>query len=72
MTDTKHAFAEQSFSLANDETSYLPGAVIQDMAANQFADLEAIGLVREATDAEVAAANQPAPSAPALTETAGD
>jgi hypothetical protein len=62
MPDTKNAFALQSFDLANTDLGYLKGAVIQDMPANQFSDLEGIGIVREATPDEVTAAN--APNAP--------
>ena len=70
MTDTKNAFVTETFDLANTATGYMVGAVIPDMPANQFADLEAVGLVREATAKEVKAGHHPA--APALNEPAGD
>ena len=71
MTDTKNALVTETFDLANTATGYMVGAVIPDMPANQFADLEAVGLVREATAKEVKAA--PAtPIAPALLEPAAD
>lgn len=84
MADTKNAFALQRFNLANSDRAFLPEAIIQNMPANQFADLEAIGLVREATAEEVAAENAPAeplpdaaptaaaPVAPATTEPAAE
>jgi hypothetical protein len=55
MADTVNAVVSESFTLANSDTSYLPGAVIKDMPANQHADLVAVGLLRNtpATEAEI-------------------
>jgi hypothetical protein len=56
MADTVNAVAAESFTLANTDTSYLAGAVIKGMPANQHADLVAVGLLRDtpATEAELA------------------
>ena len=50
------------------QDSYVAGAVLTGVPDNQFADLERIGFVREATAEEVAAAD--APIAPAILEPA--
>lgn len=54
---SKHAVALRRFTLG--DSGYLLGAVIFDMADNQFDDLVACELVREATDAEVQAVLPP-------------
>lgn len=53
-----HATTTRAFS--HDDTGYLADHVILDMADNQFADWEAVDLVREATADEVARAQAPA------------
>jgi len=53
MAKTRNAVALRNFSDAG--TGYLAGAVIKDMAENQFNDWQKVELVREATAAEVAA-----------------
>ncbi|MCZ4340183.1 hypothetical protein O4H52_01095 [Sphingomonadaceae bacterium G21617-S1] len=55
---SKNAVALRRFTLG--DSGYLLGAVIMGMADNQFDDLVACELVREATDAEVEAALPPA------------
>jgi hypothetical protein len=71
MSDKKNAFVTTSHT--NGSISFVAGAVIRDMPATQLADLESVGLVREATKEEVAAAKKEGelPTADALLPTAG-
>jgi len=64
----KNATATRAFKLDGDAIK--KGKVFLEMADNQFADLESIEFVREATAAEVAKAKgEPAPAAKAPAKT---
>lgn len=59
MKDIRNAVALRNFT--NGDTSHLRGALIEGMAPNQFDDFVAVGLVRAATDKDIAADQDPAP-----------
>lgn len=56
----RHAVAVRFF--AHADQNFAKDELIRDLSDGHFADWEAVGLVRAATDEEVAAATTPAPA----------
>lgn len=66
----KNAIVTRKRGVNHGEDHFPHGAVIRDMDAGQFKDWEAIGIVREATAAELATDTPPKRAKPATAEQA--